>query len=84
VSTAAPTKAKREPRYLLAVQPLTGRLWRIDPIAARVYRFEWQDKRYWREQDPETFSREAGEHALTSLQSCPVVELAAGAAGGAE
>jgi hypothetical protein len=75
MSAAAPPKAKGEPRYIWAVQTFTGRLWRIDPVAARVFRFEWQDKRYWREQDPEAFAREAGQFALTSLQSCPVFAL---------
>ena len=79
MSAAAPTRAPAPPRRLFIAQPLTGKLWRLDPIAARVFLFQWQDKRRWieqeQEQEPETFAREAQGHSLVSLQTCPEIPL---------
>jgi len=75
MSAVATVKPQKPPRYWFLAQPLTGRLWRIDARSARVFAFEWAEKRQWREIEREAFERQAREHDVVDLSNCKEVPL---------
>jgi hypothetical protein len=78
VISEAPSNRNGAGAYWFLSQPTTGRLWRIQTHDGRVWIMDWQQPLVWLvwvEISRDRFARQAKEHEVIDLHSCPEVSL---------